>query len=95
MPVYMIFIRERIRDRGEIEEYGRLAPAAAAGREMKPLSVYGKLETLEGPEAQGVVLLEFPTHAEAMAWYNSEEYREARRHRFLGADYRVFALEGT
>jgi uncharacterized protein (DUF1330 family) len=95
MPAYMIFIRERIKDPGEIEEYRRLAPAAAVGREMKPLSVYGKLETLEGPEAQGVVLLEFSTHAEAMAWYDSEEYREARRHRFLGADYRVLAVAGT
>ncbi|GFE59567.1 DUF1330 domain-containing protein [Geobacter sp. AOG2] len=95
MPAYVLFIRERVKDRNEIEAYNKLVPPAMAGRDVKLLAVYGKSETLEGPESQGVVLLEFPSYEEAMAWYDSAEYREARAHRFLGADYRVIVTEGA
>lgn len=95
MSYYIIFIKERVKDQSEIEEYGRLVPAASAGRDMKKLALYGAIETLEGPEAKGTVLLEFPTYEEAMAWYNSDEYKKARAHRYLGADYRVILFEGA
>ncbi|MCD8552830.1 DUF1330 domain-containing protein [Seleniivibrio sp.] len=95
MPYYVIFIKERVKDQNEIKEYGKLVPAAAAGRNMKRLAAYGEIETLEGPEALGTVLLEFPTRQDALAWYDSEEYKKARAHRFLGADYRVIMFEGV
>lgn len=95
MSAYVLFIKERVKDQNEIEEYRKLVPAAMDGWDVKPLAVYGKSETLEGPESQGVVLLEFPTYEEAMGWYNSPEYRNARAHRFLGADYRVIITEGA
>ncbi|MEC9305444.1 MAG: DUF1330 domain-containing protein, partial [Pseudomonadota bacterium] len=28
------------------------------------------------------------------AWYQSPAYHEARKHRFQGADYRVFLVDG-
>ena len=31
---------------------------------------------------------------EAKAWYDSPAYREAREHRFRGADYRAILFEG-
>jgi uncharacterized protein (DUF1330 family) len=31
---------------------------------------------------------------EAKAWYDSPAYQQARLHRRLGGDYRVFILEG-
>lgn len=95
MSYYIIFIKEKVRDNAEIEQYKKLVPAAAAGRNMKKLAAYGEIETLEGAQAQGTVLLEFPTRQEALAWYNSEEYKKARAHRFLGADYRVIMFEGA
>jgi uncharacterized protein (DUF1330 family) len=94
MSVYCIFIRERLRDQNEIDEYEKLAPAAAKGHNMRPLAVYGRTETLEGAEAQGVVLLEFATYEEATAWYNSAEYAEAKKLRHLGADYRLIITQG-
>jgi uncharacterized protein (DUF1330 family) len=94
MSVYFIFIRERLRDQKEIDEYAKLAPAAAKGHNIRPLAVYGKTETLEGAEAQGVVLLEFATYEEGMAWYDSSEYSEAKKHRHLGADYRLIVTHG-
>jgi uncharacterized protein (DUF1330 family) len=38
--------------------------------------------------------VEFPTVADAKAWYDSPAYREVRQHRFLGADYRAVILDG-
>ncbi|WP_446718995.1 DUF1330 domain-containing protein [Halomonas sp. SH5A2] len=32
--------------------------------------------------------------AAARAWYESPAYQEARQHRFQGADYRVFIVDG-
>ncbi len=44
---------------------------------------------------EGVVILQFPTFEEAKAWYDSPAYREAREHRFAGADYRAVIVEGV
>jgi hypothetical protein len=58
-------------------------------------ALYGKYGALEGPEVQGVVILEFPSVADAKAYYDSPAYREAREHRFKAADYRVLIVEGV
>jgi uncharacterized protein (DUF1330 family) len=49
---------------------------------------------LEGPAIEGAVILEFPTVAAAKTYYNSPAYQDAVKHRFLGADYRAFIVEG-
>jgi uncharacterized protein (DUF1330 family) len=41
-----------------------------------------------------VVIVEFPSIDAAKAWYESPAYREAREHRFKGADYRAVIVEG-
>ncbi len=68
--------------------------SAAEGHPLKPLALYGKFEVLEGPAIEGAVILEFPTVAAAKTYYNSPAYQDAVKHRFLGADYRVFIVEG-
>jgi uncharacterized protein (DUF1330 family) len=94
MPAYAIFIRERTRDRSALDVYTPLAQASIEGRTLKVLAAYGGHEALEGPELEGVVILEFPSMEDARAWYDSPAYREAREHRFRGADYRAFIVEG-
>lgn len=94
MSAYAIFIRERIRDPRAMEVYSGLAGATLQGHPAKVLALYGGIETREGAPAEGVVLLEFPTMAAAKAWYDGPGYREAREHRFKGADYRVLFFEG-
>lgn len=66
-----------------------------AGRAMKVLAAYGRLAVLEGLAMEGIVIVEFPTLEEAKAWYESPAYREAREHRFRGADYRAVLVEGV
>ncbi|MBO9097761.1 MULTISPECIES: DUF1330 domain-containing protein [Rhizobium] len=95
MSAYVVFVRDRITDPEEFATYGKMAPRAAEGREMKPLAFYGAVKTLEGAAVDGSVILEFPTMEAAQAWYDSPLYQEAVQHRFKGADYRVFIVEGV
>ncbi len=95
MAAYVIFIRESVRNTSEMEIYAKKAPAAMAGHAVTPLVVYGRHEVIEGPQVEGVVILQFPTFDEAKAWYDSPAYREAREHRFKGADYRAVIVQGV
>lgn len=94
MAAYIVFIKEREHDAGAMATYAGKAGGSLGGHTAKPLAYYGAIETLEGPEAQGAVIIEFPTMEEARAWYGSDAYQEARAHRFAGADYRVFLTQG-
>ena len=95
MAAYVVFTRERMRDREEYERYREKARPAAAGHKLKPLALYGKHEVLEGPAIEGAVVLEFPTVEAAKVYYDSPAYQDAVRHRCLGADYRVFIVAGV
>jgi uncharacterized protein (DUF1330 family) len=83
-----------MRNSAEYERYVQKSRPVNAGHPLKPLALYGNHETLEGPAIQGAVILEFPTMEAARAYYRSEGYQEAVRHRFLAADYRAFIVEG-
>lgn len=95
MTTYVVFSRDRTRDPEEMKIYAGKAEKAGEGHPITPHAFYGEIETLEGPEVEGAVIISFPTKAEALAWYNSPLYTEAREHRFKGADYRVFMVEGA
>ena len=84
-----------MRDEKEHEIYKQKNRTAMQGHPIKKHVLYGKYEVLEGPEVQAVVILEFPTLADAKAYYDSPAYREAREHRFKAADYRVLIVEGV
>ena len=94
MAAYIVFTKEREHDAAAMETYAVKAGGSLAGHAGKPLAYYGAIETLEGPEAQGSVIVEFPTMDEARAWYHSDAYQQARKDRFQGGDYRVFITQG-
>lgn len=99
MPAYMIFIRETpVVDQAALDAYSAANRAAAGGfvsrHGLKPLAIYGATEAVEGERPDGVVLLEFPSVADARAWYDSPEYQAALHHRKLAADYRALIVEG-
>lgn len=95
MPAYMVFIREKTLDQSELEAYWSKIGATLECHPIKILAAYGKHVTLEGPEAEGVVVAEFPTLEEARAWYDSPAYQEVVQHRFRGAIYRGLIVEGV
>ncbi len=94
MVAYVVFTREKMRNPGEYEVYREKSRPVNAAHPLKPLALYGRHEVLEGPAIEGAVILEFPTVDAAKTYYHSPAYQEALRHRLLGADYRVFIVEG-
>lgn len=94
MAAYVVFTREKMRNSDEYERYREKSRAVNAAHPLKPLALYGKYECLEGPAIEGAVILEFPSMEAARAYYHSAGYQEALKHRFLGADYRAFIVEG-
>ena len=94
MPAYVIFIKNKTHDADELRLYSQKAIAARGDHPIKRLAFYGPFEVLEGDDAEGVVLIEFPDKAAARAWYDSPAYQDARQHRLKGGDYRVILAEG-
>lgn len=95
MAAYIAFIREGdVFNAAEMEQYVNKASAITNKFGLKPLVIYGHLETLEGKAAEGMVLLEFPSLEDARAWYQSPEYQAAVEHRKKAANYRVILVEG-
>lgn len=95
MPAYVIMIRDRMIDPAEFAAYGAKAREARGDHKITPLAFYGPHQALEGPDPDGVVILQFPSVAEARAWYDSPAYQEALQHRLKGAEYRVVIVEGV
>jgi uncharacterized protein (DUF1330 family) len=95
VPAYMIFLREGVvRDADAFATYRNANRDAPRDPNLKPLVVYGALEALEGEAPDGVVVLQFPSDADAKTWYNSPGYQAAIPHRQRAADYRAFIVEG-
>jgi uncharacterized protein (DUF1330 family) len=95
MPTYMIFIREgAVFNAEEMANYQAANRAGPPNPDIKPLSVYGAIETLEGDAPDGIILLEFPNADAAKAWYYSDAYQAAIKHRKRAANYRAIMFEG-
>jgi len=94
MSTYIVFTRESTRDAKELKTYSQKVGPTLEGHPVNVLAAYGRHEVIEGPEVEGVVILEFPSFAEAKAWYDSPAYRAVREHRFRGAEYRAVIVEG-
>lgn len=94
MTAYVVMIRERTLDPEELARYADLAKSAREGHQVTPRARYGAMEVLEGPNAEGCLIHEFPTIKDAQNWYHSAKYQEALKHRLKGAEYRVLIVEG-
>lgn len=95
MAAYMIFIREgEVTDHEAMTAYQNSNRSGPPPEGLKPLVVYGALETLEGDKADGVVILEFPDKESASNWYYSPDYQAAIKHRQKAAPYRCIMVEG-
>ena len=95
MPTYIIFIREgAVFNTDEMAKYQAANRVGPRNPDIKPLSVYGAIETLEGDAPDGIILLEFPNADAAKAWYYSDAYQAAMQHRKLAASYRAIMFEG-
>jgi uncharacterized protein (DUF1330 family) len=94
MSAYIIFTRVKTLDPSEMKTYNDSVMETINGHNVKILAAYGRKEVLEGPEHEGIVIMEFPNMQEAKAWYESPAYQRVRVHRFNGAEYRGVIVEG-
>jgi uncharacterized protein (DUF1330 family) len=95
MTTYFVAIRLATTDEAEMAEYGRKAALSVVGREITPLAAYGELQMVEGDPAEGALILAFPDFNEAREWYDSGAYQDAVGHRFKGARYQTFFIQGV
>lgn len=95
MPAYVVFLRETpVHNQAEMDIYLRGGRERPRDPKMKPLTVYGAQEAIEGQAPDGVVILEFPTLQDAKDWYYSPAYQEAAAHRRAAAEYRAVIVQG-
>jgi len=93
MSVQVILLFDQIKNHEELDKYGELAAASRAGHELSVIALHGRHEILEGPSADGIVVLSFPSLEEAKRWYNSPAYQKALPYRLKAADCRVMIVE--
>ncbi len=95
MSAYAVFILEKTLDNAEMKIYHDNAAQTLGGHPGRPLAAYGKQEVLEGPESEGIVIVEFPTVEAAKAWYDDPATVAVRDHRLKGGTYRGLIVEGV
>jgi len=94
MPAYLIG-RVEITDRERYAEYMKVTPAVIERFGGRFIVRGGDVVTLEGPpETHRIVVIEFPTLDQAKAFYNSDQYLEAKKLRQGAATAQFIAMDG-
>lgn len=95
MPAYVINDME-VTDPQLFEQYKQLSPPTVAQYGGRFIARGGPSETLEGDWwPKRLVILEFPSVAQARAWIESPEYAPARRLRQLSSNSNMVVVEGV
>lgn len=94
MTAYVIIIRNETRAPEHFTDYFRLAPLAPH-QHARFVAKNSAFEVLEGAPAETVVIVSFPSMEEARAWYYSDAYQAAVKHRLKAADYRTILIDGA
>ena len=85
-----------VHDEAKLAEYVKSAPGTIARYGGKYLVRRGTVTPLEGDwSPKALVILEFPTRAQAKAWYESSEYRALRQAAFTGATRDLILVDGV
>lgn len=94
MPAFVVFTREETFDQKALDLYSANVTETFTGHDVTFRAAYGDLQVLEGPEIEGAVILEFADMDAARNWYGSPAYQKVVQHRFKGASYRGFIIQG-
>jgi uncharacterized protein (DUF1330 family) len=95
MSAYVV-VEVEVLDKEKYESYKQLVPASIARYGGRFVVRGGKVQNLEGAwSPERLVILEFPSPEKAIAWWNSEEYAEAKAIRQESAQSRMIIAEGV
>ncbi|KAE9629282.1 DUF1330 domain-containing protein [Parasedimentitalea maritima] len=92
MPV-LIVSRVSIKDPEAMASYMEAAPETVAAYGGNYLARTPQIEVLEGvADYDRMVVVEFPDRTCALAWYESEEYRDLRQSRWNAAEAHIVVI---
>lgn len=95
MAVFIVS-RVDIADPDRMAEYMQAAPATVEAFGGRYVVRTGNIAVIEGEErCDRMVVLEFPTREQALAWYHSELYRPLRDLRWQVAKASILLLDPT
>ena len=95
MPAYVINDMV-VTDPVLFEEYKKLSPPTVAQYGGRFLARGGHTDTLEGEwSPKRLVIIEFPSVAQARAWADSPEYAPAKRLRQITTTSNLIVVEGV
>ena len=95
MPAYLI-VDIKVNDPVRYEEYRKLVSPTLAAYDGKYLARGGTVKVLEGDLSPNrTVVVEFPSAARALEWWNSDVYRPIRQIRYDSADSQMLLVEGV
>ena len=95
MSAYIVFIRDKMKDRAAYDQYIREAAPTLEKYDGEIIVFNGANEALEGPATDGGVVLRFPDMAFARAWYGSAEYCQSKPLRLAATEGRAVLFEGV
>lgn len=94
MPGYLIALIE-VTDPERYREYVKHSPRAIGRFGGRFLVRGGAITALEGPAPERrIVVIEFPSREDALAFYGSDEYRKVRRLREGAGRGQFFVVDG-
>ena len=95
MPAYMV-VQISVHDRERYEDYKPMVQPALDAYGGRFIVRTGEAQTLEGSwSPERFVILEFDDANRAKAWWDSEEYREAKLLRQATSDTEMILVEGV
>ena len=94
MPAYLL-VDIRVTDPVKYDEYRKLVSPTLAAYDGRYLVRGGAVKVLEGDVSPNrTVVVEFPSAARALEWWNSDVYRPIRQIRYDSADSKMLLVEG-
>ncbi|QSY97891.1 DUF1330 domain-containing protein (plasmid) [Rhizobium bangladeshense] len=99
MKAWVIFERIEERNLDFVEAYRRAAAGSVATYNGRYLTVSFNNTVVEGPSRNGdprmIAIKEFPSRADAERWFDSDEYRLARKIREAGVTNRTMIIDAA
>ncbi len=95
MPAFLV-VQIEVVNKEKYDSYKQMVPPSLLPYGGRFVVRGGKLETLEGTwSPERFVIIEFPSVAQAKAWWNSPEYAHAKAIRQESARTQLILVEGV
>ena len=96
MPAYCFFDNLEVNDLAKLKEYKKRVAPVVQKFGGRYIVMGGKMDIVEGEwQPWYPVIIEFPSYDQAMAWYQSEEYKELKALRHTAVNCNAVFMEGV